>query len=132
MAPGIFRRGLTLPTRELKYGFQGTINAKNLRQDRFSPPDGGLACSDEGAIAPLTFPWRQPLVQSTSILPSSLQRPSFFYSPNGCTWTMNPKHVLPNKALSRLSMYRRGGLSHRGCGGCTPNIWLVGKYVAHQ
>ena len=40
--------GLTLPTRELKYGFQGTINAKILRKNRFSPSDGGLACSDEG------------------------------------------------------------------------------------
>ena len=38
--------GLTLPTRGLKYGFQGTINTKNLRQNRFSPSDGGLACSD--------------------------------------------------------------------------------------
>ena len=44
--------GMTLPTRGLKYGFQGTINAKNLRKNRFSPSDGGLACSDEGAIAP--------------------------------------------------------------------------------
>ena len=26
----------------LKYGFQGTINAKNLRKKRFSPSDGGL------------------------------------------------------------------------------------------
>ena len=46
MAPGIFRRGLNLPTRGLKYGFQGTINAKNLRKNRFSPSDGRLACSD--------------------------------------------------------------------------------------
>ena len=40
--------GLTLLTRELKYGFQGTIDAKNLRKYRFSPSDGGLACSDGG------------------------------------------------------------------------------------
>ena len=40
--------GLTLPTKVLKYGFQGTINAKNLRKDHFPPSDGGLACSDEG------------------------------------------------------------------------------------
>ena len=40
--------GLTLPTRGLKYGFQGTINAKNFRKNRFSPSDGGLACSEGG------------------------------------------------------------------------------------
>ena len=34
--------GLTLPTRVLKYGFLGTINAKNLRKNRVSPSDGGL------------------------------------------------------------------------------------------
>ena len=33
--------GLTLPTRGLKYGFQGTINAKNLRKNCASPSDGG-------------------------------------------------------------------------------------------
>ena len=33
--------GLTLPTRGLKYSFQGIVNAKNLRQDSFSPSDGG-------------------------------------------------------------------------------------------
>ena len=33
--------GLTLPMRGLKYGFQGTINAKNLRKNRFLPSDGG-------------------------------------------------------------------------------------------
>ena len=43
VAPGIFRRGLTLPTRGLalptrglKYGFQGTINAKNLQKSLFT------------------------------------------------------------------------------------------------
>ena len=44
--------GLTLSTRGLKYGFQGTINAKNLQKNRFSPSDGGLPCSDKGTIAP--------------------------------------------------------------------------------
>ena len=34
-------RGLTLPTRGLKYGFQGIVNAKNLPQNSFSPSDGG-------------------------------------------------------------------------------------------
>ena len=33
--------GLTLPTRRLEYGFQGIVNAKNLRQTNFSPSDGG-------------------------------------------------------------------------------------------
>ena len=34
---------LTLPTRGLKYGFQGTINAKNLRKNHFSPSTGGYS-----------------------------------------------------------------------------------------
>ena len=33
--------GLSLPTRGLKYGFQGTINAKNLRKVAFHLPTGG-------------------------------------------------------------------------------------------
>ena len=33
--------GLTLPMRGLKYGFQGTINAKNIRKNRFSSSEGG-------------------------------------------------------------------------------------------
>ena len=41
VAPGIFRRRLTLPTRGLNYGFQGTINAKNLRKIAFHLPTGG-------------------------------------------------------------------------------------------
>ena len=32
--PGIFRRGL-------KYGFQGTVNAKNLQKNRFLPSGRG-------------------------------------------------------------------------------------------
>ena len=51
---GIFRQGLTLRTRGLKYGFQGI--AKNLRQTSFSPSDG-LACSDRGLQPPLALPW---------------------------------------------------------------------------
>ena len=51
--------GLTLPTSWLKYGFQGTINARNLRKNRVSPSDGGLACSD-GGLYPLAFSWRHP------------------------------------------------------------------------
>ena len=44
--------GLTLPTRGIKYNLQGAINAKNVRKNRVSPSDGGLGCSNEGAIAP--------------------------------------------------------------------------------
>ena len=33
-------RGLTLLTRGLKYGFQGTINAKNLQKIAFHLPTG--------------------------------------------------------------------------------------------
>ena len=33
--------GLTLPTMGLKYGFQSTINAKNLRKIAFHFPTGG-------------------------------------------------------------------------------------------
>ena len=41
VAPGVSDGGLTLPTKRLKYCFQGTINAKNLRENRFSSSDGG-------------------------------------------------------------------------------------------
>ena len=34
-------RELTLPTRGLKYGFQGIVNAKNLRKNSFDLPKGG-------------------------------------------------------------------------------------------
>ena len=44
-------RGLTLPTRGLKYGFQGTINAKNIRKSHCSPSNWGLACFDGGGLA---------------------------------------------------------------------------------
>ena len=61
VAPGNFRRGLTLPMRGLKYGFQGTINAKNLRINSFSP-------SDREAIAPLALPWCHPCNQVLNII----------------------------------------------------------------
>ena len=41
VAPGIFRRGVTPPTRGLKYGFQSNIDAKNLRKIAFHLPTGG-------------------------------------------------------------------------------------------
>ena len=41
MALGIFRQGLNLPRRVLKYGVQGAINAKNLRKIAFHLPTGG-------------------------------------------------------------------------------------------
>ena len=55
--------GLTLLTRGLKYGFQGTIDAKNLRKYRFSPSDGGLACPD-GGYCPLPFPGATPVFKT--------------------------------------------------------------------
>ena len=46
---GNFRQGgLTLPTRGLTYGFQGTINAQNLRKIVFHLFTGELACADGG------------------------------------------------------------------------------------
>ena len=55
-------RGLTLPTRGLKYGLQGIVNAKNLRQNTFSPSDGGPACSDRGTIVPSSPPGATPAI----------------------------------------------------------------------
>ena len=51
--------GLTLPMRGLECGFQGAINARNLRKNCFSSSDGWLACSDWG-YSPLTTPWHHP------------------------------------------------------------------------
>ena len=47
----------------LKYGFEGTINAENLRRNSFLLSDGGLACSDDGAVAPSSPPLAPPPVQ---------------------------------------------------------------------
>ena len=44
--------GLTLPTEELRYGFQGTIDAKNLRRNGFSPSDGGASMLRRGLYPP--------------------------------------------------------------------------------
>ena len=52
--------GLTLPTRGLKYGFQVTMTAKNLRQNRFSPSDGEVSILRRGDYNPLALPWRHP------------------------------------------------------------------------
>ena len=48
---------LAIPTRGLKYDFQGTINAKNLRKKSLFTFRRGLACSD-GGYSPLALPWR--------------------------------------------------------------------------
>ena len=49
VVPGIFRRGLTLPTKVLEYGLQGTINAKISEKSGLpNQTDGELECSDEG------------------------------------------------------------------------------------
>ena len=56
VVPGSFPRGLTLPTRGLKYGFQGTIIAKNLRKNCFSPYDGGYYVPTGGHSPPGAAP----------------------------------------------------------------------------
>ena len=43
----------------LEYGFQATINAKNLRKSGFLPSDRGLVCSG-GGYSSLALPWRHP------------------------------------------------------------------------
>ena len=48
VAPGIFRRWAESSDEGAKYGFQGTVDAKNLRKNRFSSSDRGLACSNGG------------------------------------------------------------------------------------
>ena len=45
--------GLTLPTRGLKNGFQGIVNANNFRQNSFSPSDGGASMFRQGDCSPL-------------------------------------------------------------------------------
>ena len=37
--------GMTIPMMGLKYGFQGTLNTKNLLKNSFASFDEGLACS---------------------------------------------------------------------------------------
>ena len=61
-------RGMTLPTRGLKYDFQGIVNAKSLRQNSFSPSDRGLECFDRGAIASSSPPLAPPLFYTFIIL----------------------------------------------------------------
>ena len=55
--------GLTLPTRGLNYGFQGIVNAKNIRQNGFSPSDRGASMFRQGAIAPSSPPLVPPLLR---------------------------------------------------------------------
>ena len=55
VASVIFQRGADSFSEGLKYGFLGTINAKNLRKNRVSPSDGGLSCSD-GGDSPIALP----------------------------------------------------------------------------
>ena len=54
--------GLTLPTSELRYGFQGTINTKNLGKNHVSPSDGGYHAR-MGIYSPIAFPCRHPWLQ---------------------------------------------------------------------
>ena len=62
VAPGIFRQGADSSDKGAKNGFQGIVNAKNLRQNSLSPSDGGLTCSDRGTIAPSSHPLAPSLV----------------------------------------------------------------------
>ena len=55
VAPGCFD-GLTLPMRGLKYSFQGTISAKNLLENSFSPFDKGTSMPRWGRLDPLALP----------------------------------------------------------------------------
>ena len=57
--------GLTLPMSGLKYGFQGAINAKNLRQNRFSPSQGGSQQAPAGGYSTLALPWRHTCCSSS-------------------------------------------------------------------
>ena len=50
-----FRRGLTLPTRGLKYGFLGTISTEILRKSSFSPSDGASMLRRGWAISTKLF-----------------------------------------------------------------------------
>ena len=38
--------GITLPMRWLRFGFQGTVNAKNFGKNSFPPYEWVLACTD--------------------------------------------------------------------------------------
>ena len=55
LAPGISRRGAESSDEGLKYGFQGTINAKTLRKNSLSRRGG--YCVATGVIA---FNWHHP------------------------------------------------------------------------
>ena len=57
--------GLTLQTRGLKYGFQGTINARNLRKIAFHFPTG--ASMLRWGLYPPSPPVAPPLLRGSSI-----------------------------------------------------------------
>ena len=52
VAPGILGLGADSFAKGLKYGFQGTINAKHLRENRCSPSDGAIPLA-----LPRHHPW---------------------------------------------------------------------------
>ena len=62
----ISERGLILPTRALKYGYQDTKSAKNLRKNYFSSSNGGLAFTD-GGYSSFSAPLAPPLLKLLSI-----------------------------------------------------------------
>ena len=57
-------RGAESSDEGAKVRLSGSVNAKNLRQNSFSPSDGGLACSNRGAIAPSSPPLVPPLISA--------------------------------------------------------------------
>ena len=52
VVPGIFRRGADSSDEGAKIWFSGYYKCQKSPKKSLSPSDGGLACSDEGAIAP--------------------------------------------------------------------------------
>ena len=46
VVPGTFQRGADSSNKGAKIWFQGTVNARNLRKNRYSSSNGGLGCSD--------------------------------------------------------------------------------------
>ena len=58
MAPGNLRRGLILTTRRLKYGFQCTMNPRNLRKKWFFTFRPGASMFRRGDYSSLALSWR--------------------------------------------------------------------------
>ena len=55
-----FRRGADSSDEGAKIWFLGYYKCQKSPKKRFSPSDGGLACSDGEGYSPLALPWRHP------------------------------------------------------------------------